>query len=131
MHVSIVSRLYLYISYVECLIAKANYNSHISDAEIKRNTGFVLVYSITERYTVDQIRPLYDRVKHAKEGDPYFVVVVANKSDQQEKRVVSVEGKIITHLSKLNNCGHLCGAIFVRGNKTRRRDCLPVLPDVC
>ncbi|KAI0090255.1 small monomeric GTPase, partial [Irpex rosettiformis] len=58
--------------------------------------GFLLVYSIAERSSFDQIRPTYDCIKNVKGGQPFYAIVVANKCDLQENRQVSEEeGKLL------------------------------------
>ncbi|KAI0806108.1 P-loop containing nucleoside triphosphate hydrolase protein, partial [Irpex lacteus] len=71
---------------------------HISDVEIRAHEGFILIYSITDHLSFDQMRPTFERIKQVKEGESktFFVILVANKNDLEVHRQVSVEeGKLL------------------------------------
>jgi len=61
------------------------------DQWIKEGDGFLLIYDITKRYTLDEIKNLFDRMVNAKDTEDIPVVICGNKCDLEESRVVSIE----------------------------------------
>ncbi|CDW52349.1 ras protein 2 like [Trichuris trichiura] len=52
--------------------------------------GFVLVFSITDRDSFDELQRFHKQILRVKDRDYYPMVIVANKIDLQDQRVVSV-----------------------------------------
>jgi GTPase KRas protein len=49
------------------------------------------VYSITQKASFDQLGALYQAILMVKEHDNYPVVVIGNKADLEEKRMVTTQ----------------------------------------
>jgi GTPase KRas protein len=60
------------------------------DTWINSSDGFILVFSITDRESFDNLKLKYERIKMIK-GDDFRVILAGNKSDMSENRVVSNE----------------------------------------
>lgn len=75
------------------------------DLYMKNGQGFVLVYSITAQSTFNDLMDLREQILRVKDTDDVPMVLVGNKSDLEEERVV---GKDQGHsLSKQFNCSFL------------------------
>ena len=60
------------------------------DTWINSSEGFILVFSITDRESFDNVKTKYDRIKVNK-GDDFRVILAGNKSDMKDQRVVSID----------------------------------------
>jgi GTPase SAR1 family protein len=58
---------------------------------MKTGEGFILVYSIISQSSYDQAFKIHKSLVRIKESSDLPVILVANKIDLEEKRVVSVE----------------------------------------
>jgi len=59
------------------------------DLYMKKGQGFVLVYSITSQATFNDLVDIKDQIMRVKDiGDDIPMVLVANKSDLEDERVV-------------------------------------------
>ncbi|SCU98221.1 LADA_0H11430g1_1 [Lachancea dasiensis] len=58
---------------------------------IKSGLGFLLVYSVTDRQSLEELVELREQVLRIKDSDRVPMVLVGNKADLEEERVVSVE----------------------------------------
>lgn len=67
---------------------------HFIEFNDRNAEGIMLVYSVTDRASFEQIKSLYEQVKEAKEIDDLSlipVVLVGNKIDLKDQRKVSTE----------------------------------------
>lgn len=60
------------------------------DTWINSSDGFILVFSITDRESFDNVKLRYDRIK-ANKGDDFRVILAGNKSDLKDERVISFD----------------------------------------
>ncbi|KAF5224078.1 putative GTP-binding protein [Trypanosoma cruzi] len=61
------------------------------DQYLRKGEGFVLVYSITDTESFQQLKRIYAQLCRVKGDQPVFCVVVGNKIDEVNYRVVSTE----------------------------------------
>ena len=55
---------------------------------LKNGEGFMFVYSITSQSTFNDLADLYDQVCRVKDDDDVPIVLVGNKCDLEDERVV-------------------------------------------
>ncbi|KAJ1970037.1 RAS1 protein [Dimargaris xerosporica] len=65
--------------------------SAMREQYMRGGDGFILVYSITSRSGLDEVRLLADQLRRVKELDEVPMVIVGNKCDLAESRQVSTE----------------------------------------
>ncbi|KAF2148922.1 ras-domain-containing protein [Myriangium duriaei CBS 260.36] len=58
---------------------------------IRPGEGFLLVYSITSKYSFEEIKSFQQRILRVKEKDYFPIIVVGNKCDLEGEREVSTE----------------------------------------
>ncbi|CDO95380.1 unnamed protein product [Kluyveromyces dobzhanskii CBS 2104] len=58
---------------------------------IKSGMGFLLVYSVSDRQSLRELLELREQVLRIKDSDRVPIVLVGNKADLQDERVISVE----------------------------------------
>lgn len=58
---------------------------------IKSGMGFLLVYSVTDQQSLDELLELREQVLRIKDSSRVPMVLVGNKADLQDERVISVE----------------------------------------
>ncbi|CCD24696.1 Ras family GTPase RSR1 NDAI_0D03820 [Naumovozyma dairenensis CBS 421] len=58
---------------------------------IKSGMGFLLVYSVTDRQSLDELMELREQVLRIKDSSKVPMVLVGNKADLNDERVISVE----------------------------------------
>lgn len=58
---------------------------------MRESEGFMLVFSVTDKSSFSKISSVYNKVLDIKEKDKVPMVLVGNKIDLREKRVVSTE----------------------------------------
>ena len=58
---------------------------------MKNGQGFVLVYSITAQSTFNDLRELREQILRVKETDDVPLVLVGNKCDLEDERVIGRE----------------------------------------
>eukprot|EP01135_Chromosphaera_perkinsii_P008508 Nk52_evm1s1374 gene=Nk52_evmTU1s1374 len=61
------------------------------DLYMKNGQGFVLVYSITQKSTFNDLGDLIDQILRVKDADEVPMCIVGNKCDLEDDRVVSKE----------------------------------------
>lgn len=61
------------------------------DQYIKNNQGFVLVYSINSRASLDELVGIKDQISLIKDSESVPIVLVGNKCDLKNERVISFE----------------------------------------
>merc|ERR1712013_905679 len=59
------------------------------DLYIKNGQGFLLIYSITNRQTLQDIQPMRDQIVRLKGGENVPMILVGNKCDVYDEREVS------------------------------------------
>lgn len=62
---------------------------------MKDSEGFMLVYSITSRESVRELPAIRSEILDSRNGSAVPFVLVANKSDLEEQRVVSHQGMFV------------------------------------
>jgi len=62
--------------------------SSMQDQWIRDGRGFMLVYNITSKPTLEQCVNLYEKILRTKDADKVPVVLVGNKCDMKEEREV-------------------------------------------
>ena len=60
---------------------------------MRTGEGFLLVYSITDRQSFDEIRTFQQQILRVKDKDYFPMIVVGNKCDLEGERQVSTQGK--------------------------------------
>jgi len=63
--------------------------SAMTDAYMLSGNGFMIVYSILSRLSLEEGRRFYDKIKLIKDEDDVPIVLVANKCDLEKMREVS------------------------------------------
>ena len=61
---------------------------------IKSGMGFLLVYSVTDKQSLDELMDLREQVLRIKDSSKVPMVLVGNKADLTDERVISVEDGI-------------------------------------
>lgn len=64
------------------------YNS-MQDGWMRDSEGFLLVYSVTSRATLNEAKTMYDKILRTKDATRYPIVLVGNKADLDAEREVS------------------------------------------
>ena len=76
------------------------------DLYMKNGQGFVLVYSITAQSTFNDLQDLRDQILRAKDTDDVPLVLVGNKCDLEDERVIGKDhGRNLAR--QFNNCTFL------------------------
>jgi len=65
--------------------------NHLRDSHIHHGEGFLLVYSITSRESLEDVHFFHKRITRIKDCLTFPMIVVGNKSDLEAERVVSYE----------------------------------------
>ena len=61
------------------------------DLYMKQSNGFVLVYSITNKSTYNELRDIREQIVRVKDSDNFPMIVVGNHCDMETQRIVSTE----------------------------------------
>ena len=72
---------------------------------MKNGQGFVLVYSITAQATFNDLMELHDQIVRVKDSPEVPMILVGNKCDLEDERVVSKDQG--QHLAKQFNCAFM------------------------
>jgi Ras-related protein Rap-1A len=75
------------------------------DLYMKNGQGFVLVYSITAQATFNDLMELHDQIIRVKDTHDVPMILVGNKCDLEDERVVSKDQG--QHLAKTFNCAFM------------------------
>lgn len=75
------------------------------DLYMKTGQGFVLVYSITAQSTFNDLQDLREQILRVKDTDDVPMVLVGNKCDLDDERVVAKEQGV--NLSRQFNCAFM------------------------
>lgn len=97
-------------STTECMIeiidtAGTEQFTAMRDLYMKNGQGFVLVYSITAQSTFNDLQDLREQILRVKDTDDVPMVLVGNKCDLEEERVVQKDHGI--GLSRQFNCAFM------------------------
>lgn len=65
--------------------------SSMRDLYMRDGDGFILVYSIVSRATFVELEAIYEQLERVRDGAKVPLIVVGNKSDLLDRRMVSVE----------------------------------------
>ena len=76
------------------------------DLYMKNGQGFVLVYSITAQSTFNDLQDLREQILRVKDTDDVPMVLVGNKCDLEDKRVVGTD-EGLNLARKFNNCSFM------------------------
>ncbi|KAI8869538.1 ras-domain-containing protein [Ramicandelaber brevisporus] len=61
------------------------------DSVMRLGHGFICVYSITKRNSLEELIAIRNQIERAKEDNPYGIIIVGNKLDLAHEREVSAE----------------------------------------
>lgn len=61
------------------------------DSYLQVSQGFVLVYSVASKASFDELSQIKDRIHSIKASDCVPMILIGNKSDMEEQRVISTE----------------------------------------
>lgn len=84
------------------------------DLYMKNGQGFVLVYSITAQATFNDLMELHDQIIRVKDTPDVPMILVGNKCDLEDERVVSKDQG--QHLAKQFNCAFMEASAKVKIN---------------
>lgn len=84
------------------------------DLYMKNGQGFVLVYSITAQATFNDLRELHDQIVRVKDTPDVPMILVGNKCDLEDERVVSKDQG--QHLARQFNCAFMEASAKVKIN---------------
>lgn len=83
--------------------------------------GFLLAYAINSRESLDEIRTVYQEISAMKGGKRFPVILLGNKCDLEEERMVSIQGQSIclsaSNLVRRNDSLSIC--VYITGLSTR------------
>jgi GTPase KRas protein len=65
--------------------------SAMREQYMRTGEGFILVYSITNRASFEEMMTFYQQILRVKDQDHFPIVLVGNKSDLEQERVVSFQ----------------------------------------
>jgi len=63
----------------------------LRDQYMRTGDGFVMVYSVIDRKTFEEINEFYEQILRVKDADAVPMVLVGNKCDLESERVISTE----------------------------------------
>ena len=76
------------------------------DLYMKNGQGFVLVYSITAQSTFNDLQDLREQILRVKDTDDVPMVLVGNKCDLEDERVVGKD-QGLNLARQFNNCSFM------------------------
>ena len=76
------------------------------DLYIKNGQGFVLVYSVTAQSTFNDLQDLWEQIQRVKGTDKVPMVLVGNKCDLEDERVVGKD-EGFSMARRFGNCGFM------------------------
>jgi len=76
------------------------------DLYMKNGQGFVLVYSITSQSSFNDLHELVEQIFRIKDTNDVPLILVGNKFDLEDERVVSID-QGMNFAMQLNNCSFL------------------------
>jgi GTPase KRas protein len=63
----------------------------LRDQYMRTGDGFVMVYSVIDRKTFEEINEFYEQILRVKDADAVPMVLVGNKCDLESERVITTE----------------------------------------
>src|SRR3954465_5848945 len=72
--------------------------SAMREQYMRTGEGFLLVYSITDRQSFEEIMTFQQQILRVKDKDYFPMIVVGNKCDLDGERQVSTQGMFVSHL---------------------------------
>lgn len=74
------------------------YTSGLQDKFIRGGEGFILVYSITSRSSLQRVKDIRNKIAWTKDSEDVAMILVGNKTDLvKERQVPTLEGKEVAH----------------------------------
>jgi GTPase KRas len=68
------------------------------DTYLRSGEGFLLTYAITTRQSFDDVQNHYSHILRLKDQDSWPIVLVGNKADLENQRVISeAEGRAVAN----------------------------------
>lgn len=61
------------------------------DSWLRMGDGFILVFSLTDRHSFEEIKKIKEQIVEAKDTENIACVIVGNKKDLVDKRVVQTD----------------------------------------
>jgi GTPase KRas protein len=58
---------------------------------LKNQLGYLLVFSVTDRYSFEEVNDLVERILKMKDKDSFPMILIGNKCDLEMERVVSID----------------------------------------
>lgn len=71
--------------------------SAMREQYMRTGEGFLLVYSITDRQSFEEIMTFQQQILRVKDKDYFPMIVVGNKCDLDGERQVSTQGAPVSH----------------------------------
>lgn len=102
------------------------------DLYIKNGQGFVVVYSLTNHQTFQDIKTMKELITRVKGTERVPILLVANKVDLEHQREVSACAKYFFNFIFLNNFGGITINQYKRKKKWEKNfkvDCVDCLID--
>lgn len=91
------TKVYLYLTVLDT--AGQEEFSAMREQYMRKGDGFLLVYSVTDKQSYENITNFYTQILRVKDRDVYPMLLVANKVDLVHLRKVTQEqGKELAHL---------------------------------
>ena len=63
---------------------------------MRSGEGFLLVFSVTDRTSFEEVSRFHKQILRVKDRDEFPIMLVGNKADLQQQRVVSIEKLLVT-----------------------------------
>ena len=60
---------------------------------MRSGEGFLLVFSVTDRTSFEEVSRFHKQILRVKDRDEFPIMLVGNKADLQQQRVVSTDSK--------------------------------------
>ncbi|TMS34437.1 hypothetical protein L596_002030 [Steinernema carpocapsae] len=72
--------------------------STMREQYLRNGNGFLLVYAVTDRNSLEEVIKLHQLILRLKDRDEFPIMLVANKTDLQDERLISrEEGQRVAH----------------------------------
>ncbi|EFC45438.1 ras family small GTPase [Naegleria gruberi] len=71
----------------------------LRDVYMRQRDGFILVYSVTDRKSIEEVTKFVELVRRAKDTDNIPMVLIGNKSDlESERQISTTQGKNLAEM---------------------------------
>lgn len=127
------TKVYLYLTVLDT--AGQEEFSAMREQYMRKGDGFLLVYSVTDKQSYENIMNFYTQILRVKDRDVYPMLLVANKVDLVHLRKVTEEqGRELAHrlgipyieTSAKDPPLNVDAAFHEVGNRARRNDCCSI-----